>query len=81
MLNISPLSVFQAKVLQRLYPTALEVEKALETPVHQPQPAKHFKGVQLKPSKMTGKATDYTLIFQMNNYKIVNEVNTISWCV
>ncbi|XP_060788846.1 glutamate-rich protein 1 [Neoarius graeffei] len=48
--------VFQAKVLQRLYPTALKVEKALETPVHQPQPAKHFKGVQLKPSKVTGHA-------------------------
>ncbi|KAF4084454.1 hypothetical protein AMELA_G00128820 [Ameiurus melas] len=42
--------VFQAKVLQRLYPAAREVEKVLETPVHQPQ------GVQLKPSKVTGHA-------------------------
>ncbi|XP_017332400.1 glutamate-rich protein 1 isoform X2 [Ictalurus punctatus] len=40
--------VFQAKVLQRLYPAAREVEKVLETPVHHPQ------GVQLKPSKVTG---------------------------
>ncbi|XP_053488968.1 glutamate-rich protein 1 [Ictalurus furcatus] len=40
--------VFQAKVLQRLYPAAREVEKVLEMPVHHPQ------GVQLKPSKVTG---------------------------
>ncbi|XP_058254542.1 glutamate-rich protein 1 isoform X2 [Hemibagrus wyckioides] len=48
--------VFQAKVLQRLYPARLKVEKAPETPVHHPQAAKSFKGVQVKPSKGPGHA-------------------------
>ncbi|XP_026799877.3 glutamate-rich protein 1 [Pangasianodon hypophthalmus] len=48
--------VFQAKVLQRLYPTTLKVEKVLETPVHDPKAANSFKGFQLKPSKATGYA-------------------------
>ncbi|XP_053365223.1 glutamate-rich protein 1 isoform X1 [Clarias gariepinus] len=48
--------VFQAKVLQRLYPTTVKVEKALGTPVHSPQGAKLFTDVQLKPSKVTGHA-------------------------
>ncbi|KAF5904217.1 glutamate-rich protein 1-like, partial [Clarias magur] len=44
---------FQAKVLQRLYPTTVKIEKAFGTPVHSPQGAKLFKDVQLKPSKVT----------------------------
>ncbi|KAK3563447.1 hypothetical protein QTP86_028892 [Hemibagrus guttatus] len=48
--------VFQAKVLQRLYPARLKVEKAPETPVHHTQAAKSFKGVQVKPSKGPGHA-------------------------
>ncbi|XP_046712452.1 glutamate-rich protein 1 isoform X2 [Silurus meridionalis] len=51
---MSSLSVFQAKVLQRLYPAALKVvEKALETPAQHPQAATSGIGVQPKPSKVT----------------------------
>lgn len=66
MFSISSLSVFQAKVLQRLYPTALKVEKVLETPVRQSKAVKSFKDVQLKPSKVTGKAINDTCILQIN---------------
>ncbi|XP_027030977.2 glutamate-rich protein 1 isoform X2 [Tachysurus fulvidraco] len=48
--------VFQAKVLQRLYPATPKVEKVPETPVHHPQATKCLKGFQLKPSKVSGHA-------------------------
>ncbi|XP_066538244.1 glutamate-rich protein 1 [Hoplias malabaricus] len=47
--------VFQAKVLQRLYPAAPQVEKVLDsTSVHIPDPAPVSKRVQLKPNIGTG---------------------------
>ncbi|TSS85059.1 Glutamate-rich protein 1 [Bagarius yarrelli] len=45
-----------AKVLQRLYPATLKVEKSPETPVQQPRADKSIKDVQLQPSQVTGHA-------------------------
>ncbi|KAL6478302.1 hypothetical protein MHYP_G00141370 [Metynnis hypsauchen] len=46
--------VFQAKVLQRLYPAAPKAEEVLDSTAHSPEPASAPRRVKEKPNKETG---------------------------
>ncbi|XP_036449975.1 glutamate-rich protein 1 [Colossoma macropomum] len=48
--------VFQAKVLQRLYPAAPKAKEMLDSAVHRPKPASAPRRVKVKPNKETGSA-------------------------